>query len=350
MMNAEKSVLLIGNHLSKVTGTRGVCEELTLRLRARGWEVITTSDKRNRLLRLLDMAYTTWRFRESYSVASVEIYSGLAFIWAEAVCLVLRFVGKPFILTLYGGNLPDFAQRWPRRVRRLLASAAVVTAPSGYFQEKMKPYREDIRIVPYGIDLDQYIYHLRARPRPHLVWLRAFHKLYNPSLIPRMLKHLLPDFPDLKITMLGPDKGDGSLQEMRQNAIELGVTDSINTTGPIPKSAVPQWLQQGDIFINTTNADGMPVSVIEAMACGLCVASTNVGGLPYLLQQGHDALLVPPNDPEKMAAAVRSILTKSSLAEQLSRNARQTAEQFEWPVVLSNWEKILTNVAAKCEL
>lgn len=347
MEGARKSVLLIGNHLSKVTGTRGVCEELTLRLRARGWQVITASDKYNRLLRILDMIYTAWHYRRSYTVASVEIYSGAAFIWAEAVCFILRCAGKPYVLTLYGGNLPDFARRWPRRVRRLLRSASAVTSPSRYFQEQLKPYCDDIGIMPYGIDLDQYVYRLRANPRPHLVWLRAFHQLYNPSLIPSMLTHLLTDFPDLKIIMVGPDKGDGSLQKMQQKAVELGVADRIETAGAIPKSAVPDVLQQSDIFINTTNADGMPVSVIEAMACGLCVVSTNVGGLPYLLQQDHDALLVPPEEPERMAAAVRSILTESSLAEKLSRNARQTAKQFEWPVVLLVWEKLLTGLAAR---
>jgi glycosyltransferase involved in cell wall biosynthesis len=77
------------------------------------------------------------------------------------------------------------------------------------------------------------------------------------------------------------------------------------------------------------------------MACGLCVVSTNVGGIPYLLEHEHDALLVPPDDAEAMAAAVTRLLTEPGLAERLSHNARQKAEQFDWSVILPQLENIL---------
>ncbi|HMV50604.1 MAG TPA: glycosyltransferase family 4 protein, partial [Blastocatellia bacterium] len=85
--------------------------------------------------------------------------------------------------------------------------------------------------------------------------------------------------------------------------------------------------------------------VIEAMAGGLCIVSTNAGGLPYLLEDGEDALLVPPNDPGAMAAAVRRLLTEAGLAERLSRNARRKAESFDWSAVLPQWRTLLRRVA-----
>jgi glycosyltransferase involved in cell wall biosynthesis len=102
--------------------------------------------------------------------------------------------------------------------------------------------------------------------------------------------------------MIGPDKGDGSFEETRQIAAELGVMSRISFPGPVLKTETPAWLDQGDIFLNTPEVDNTPVSVLEAMACGLCVVSTNVGGLPYLLENEADALLVPPNSVEGMAA------------------------------------------------
>jgi glycosyltransferase involved in cell wall biosynthesis len=85
--------------------------------------------------------------------------------------------------------------------------------------------------------------------------------------------------------------------------------------------------------------------VLEAMACGLCIVSTNVGGLTYLLEDEHDALLVPPNDPAAMAAAVRRLLTEPGLAERLSRNARHKAEEFDLSVILPQWERLIETVA-----
>ena len=67
---------------------------------------------------------------------------------------------------------------------------------------------------------------------------------------------------------------------------------------------VPSELNEFDIFLNTTFVDNTPVSVLEAMACGLCVVSTDVGGLSFLLEHEGDALLVPPDNPKAMAAAV----------------------------------------------
>ncbi len=121
------SVLLVGNFLSAAGGSRGVCEELALRLPQTGCSVMTTSSKRPKLRRLADMVGTAWRQRDRYDVAQVDVFSGPAFFWAEAVCGTLRMARKPYVLTLHGGNLPLFSRRRQARVRRLLRSAAAVT-------------------------------------------------------------------------------------------------------------------------------------------------------------------------------------------------------------------------------
>ena len=341
----RQSVLIVGNFLSATPNSRSVCEELAERLALGGWSVITASDKPGRVARLLDMLRTAWGRRHEYAVAQVDVYSGRAFIWAEATCRVLRQAGKPYVLTLHGGNLPAFARRWPGRVRRLLRSAAVVTTPSGYLQEQMREYRSDLYLLPNPLEIGAYPFRLRDRPRPRLVWLRAFHRIYNPPLAARTIALLQERFPDIHLTMVGPDKGDGSLQSLKQAASELGVDGRIDLPGGVAKADVPQWLNKGDIFLNTTNFDNMPVSVMEAMACGLCVVSTSVGGVPYLLTHEEDALLVPPDDAEAMAYAVERVLTEPDLAGRLSEKARARVAAFDWAFILPRWERLLEAVA-----
>jgi glycosyltransferase involved in cell wall biosynthesis len=134
--------------------------------------------------------------------------------------------------------------------------------------------------------------------------------------------------------MIGPDKGDGSYQAAKALAARLEVSDRVIFPGSIPKEQVAHWLQQGDIFVNTTRVDNTPVSVLEAMACGLCVISTNVGGIPYILKDEYDGLLVPPDDDAAMAKAVKRLLAEDGLAQRLSRNARRKAEEFDWSNIL----------------
>lgn len=342
-----KTVLLVDNFLSSAGYNPTFSEVLSSRLRAVGWSVITTSHFLNRPARLADMMMTAWRRRREYEVAIVSVYERLAFFWAEATCWVLRQASKPYILRLSGGDLPKFARHYPRRVRRLLNSATAVTAPSEYLLQQMRAYRSDIRLLPNAIGLSCYSFHLREHPQPRLIWLRAFHSIYNPTLAPRMLTRLISQFPNVHLIMVGPDKGDGSLQVTQKIAAKLCLKDHITFVGRVPKIAVPEWLNKGDIFINTTDVDNMPVSVLEAMACGLCVVSTDVGGIPYLLEHEKDALLVPPNNPGDMAEAVRRILTELGLAACLSAGGRYKAERFDWSIILPQWEALLESVKEK---
>jgi glycosyltransferase involved in cell wall biosynthesis len=275
----------------------------------------------------------------------VDLYSGKAFLWGEALSLLLSQLGCPFVLVLRGGALPEFARRWPARVRSCLARAAVVTVPSPYLLEQMRPYREDLVLLPNPLHISAYMFTARAKPEPSLVWLRAFEELYNPALAADVLGRLASEFPEIHLTMLGSDRGDGSWQRTQERARSFGVLNRVTMPGAVKKCDVPEWLQRGDIFLNTTHIDNTPVSVLEAMACGLCVVSTNVGGIPYLLKDGEDALLVPPGDPDAMAAAVRRLLTEPGLARRISGAGRRKAESFDWSFIFDMWKDLLLATA-----
>jgi glycosyltransferase involved in cell wall biosynthesis len=137
---------------------------------------------------------------------------------------------------------------------------------------------------------------------------------------------------------------------MLSTAGALGVVDRLHLPGPIEKSDISAYLNQGDIFLNTTDVDNTPVTVLEALACGLCVVSTDVGGLPYLLRTEHDALLVRPRDPAEMARAVRRVLTEPGLARRLSTSGRRKVEGMDWKNVIPGWNRLLSSVAAGSSL
>ncbi|HEX8776469.1 MAG TPA: glycosyltransferase family 4 protein [Pyrinomonadaceae bacterium] len=340
-------VFLAANFLSKSGGSRSVVEDLCERLELEGYGLTTASPYRSGALRGAHLLLTALRRRRDYDLAVVDLYSGRAFLIGEALSLLLGAMRRPFILVLRGGELPEFAARHPERVRACLNRASMVTAPSPFLLERMRPYHEGLRLLPNPVNLSDYEYELRSLPRPRLVWLRSFHEIYNPSMAPRVVAELKEEFPDISLIMVGRDKGDGSLERTRRVAAELGVEDRITFAGGVHKREVPEWMKRGDIFLNTTDVDNTPVSVLEALACGLCVVSTNVGGIPYLLEDERDALLVAPRDEQAMSRAVRRILTDSQLAARLSENARRKAQQFDWSLILPLWKSLLATGAAK---
>ncbi|MBX3329349.1 MAG: glycosyltransferase family 4 protein [Nitrospira sp.] len=201
--------------------------------------------------------------------------------------------------------------------------------------------------MPNSLELKKYQFKQRDRPEPNLVWLRAFHDIYNPSLAVKVVALLARDFPAVRLVMIGPDMKDGSLESAKNLAVELGVLEKITFAGPVPKATTPQWVNGGDILLNTPRIDNMPVSILEAMACGVCIVSTNVGGIPYLLDDEYDALLVPNGDEVAMARAVRRLVSEKGTAERLSRNGRRKVDQFDWSAILPKWEQLFTDFSEK---
>ena len=343
---SKGSILMIGNYLSSPRHNRNIWHSLSERLAASGWNIITTSTKENKLVRLVDMAITVINKRKHYQIAQIDVFSGYAFIFAEICTRLLHLYNKPVILTLHGGRLPEFASLNVIRVQRLLQSADYVTTPSQYLQNNLGMYRSDIRIIPNPVEPSVSIYRNRNKLKPKLVWVRAFHKTYNPMMAVNMLCELSKDFPDVKLTMIGPDKGDGSLERLLQAAKDCNVEDHLLVIPAIPHSEVPVYLDQNDIFINTSNYDTAPRSIIEAMANGLCIVSTNVGGIPWLIKDTTQAILVPPNSPQEMVEAVKRLLSEPELASQISRNAHNASKKYTWDRILPLWESLFMEVIA----
>jgi glycosyltransferase involved in cell wall biosynthesis len=153
-----------------------------------------------------------------------------------------------------------------------------------------------------------------------------------------VLKELKNTYPKAILCMIGPDK-DGTLEDVKQLINKYHLNESVEITGVLSKNEWHKKSKEFDIFINTTNIDNTPVSVIEAMALGLPVVSTNVGGMPYLIQYNVDGVLVEKNNPSVMTKEICKIVSmkNSSLAE----NARKKVENFDWSVVRDLWIKLL---------
>jgi glycosyltransferase involved in cell wall biosynthesis len=119
--------------------------------------------------------------------------------------------------------------------------------------------------------------------------------------------------------------GDGAEREaLAQNTRDAGVGNSVDFLGEV--SDVPGVLARGDIYVQPSYQEGLPNAVLEAMAMGLPIVATRVSGNEDVVADGENGLLVPPGDPEALAAAIRRLIDDPALATRMGRRSREIVE------------------------
>lgn len=334
-----KNLLYIGNHLQNSQSNPTFSAVLGPLLERSGYEMQYASRKSNKVLRLLDMVWITFKTRQTTEVVLIDTYSTQNFYYAVVVSTLCRGLKLPYIPILHGGNLGERLKNSPILSRKLFGQAKVNVSPSQYMKKKFAAFGVDnVLHIPNTISLKQYPFLKRHFDLPRLLWVRSFSEIYNPMLAVLVLQELKARGIDAQLCMVGPDS-DGSLAKVKTLASELEV--SVRFTGKLSKAAWTTVSKDYNVFINTTNLDNMPVSVMEAMALGLPVVSTNVGGLPYLVEHGLEGFLVPPNHKQAMADAIMSVFESVEHTEAMVARARKKVEELDWEQVRGQWDEVL---------
>ena len=268
----------------------------------------------------------------------IQVFTFRATILEVLAMLAGKIWRRRIVLVMRDGRLIQTLDRWPA-LAAIYRRADAIVFPSGFLQEGLHPHRLKGTIIPNVVDLDHYTCKIRKTIRPRLLFMRTFHPLYNPELALRVYRRVKDRRPDASLTMAGMDRD--YLGEVRKAAERMGL-DDVRFQGFVDKRDVPALMADHDIYLNTPHMDNTPVSVIEALACGLPVISTRVGGIPYLLEDGKTGLLVPDDDDAAMADAVFRLLDEPGLAEALSPQGRGRVESFTWEHVRDQWRAVLS--------
>lgn len=267
----------------------------------------------------------------------IAIFSSRSFWIAEFATRLGALTGKRMILFLHGGNLPVFGPENRAWVERVFHRADRVLAPSEFLAETFREWGIDVRVIPNVLAIESYEYSPRTEAGPNLLWMRTFHEHYDPKMAVRVFARVVEKYPDARMTMGGADHG--LLEETRNEARRLGVDDQIQFPGYMLAPAKRRAFAENDIFLNTNVVDNMPVSLLEAAASGLVPVATAVGGIPALITNGLNGVLVAAGDDEAMAVEVCQLLADSGRYAALSAAARELAERSSWPQVKGLWEE-----------
>ncbi|MBR7634407.1 glycosyltransferase [Janthinobacterium lividum] len=283
-------------------------------------------------LRLPLLLWRLWRAANTVDLFHIMANSGWSWHLQAAPALwIASLKGKPALLNYRGGEAAVFLARWPRLVAFSLRRASAIVVPSAYLAGIFEQYGHTAHIVPNVVDLQRFA---PAAPRapsgdgPCILVARHLESLYDNASAVRAFAIVREAFPAARLVLAGGGPQRAALARL---ASSLGVKDAVRFAGHVDNAAMPALYQASDIVLNPSLADNMPNSVLEALACGVPVVSTNVGGIPALLQDGVTALLVPPGEAPAMAQAILALLRDPPRARQQVQAGLAHAATFGWP-------------------
>lgn len=304
-------------------------------------DLVRASKYSNPVLRLLHMWFIILAKADKNSLLLIDTYSSSAFHFAWTSAWISRRLGMKYIPYLHGGSLPRRYDKSPSISRKYFEEAHKIVSPSNYLKEATeKKFERKVKVIPNFIELENYTYKTKEHLKTiKLLWVRSFARIYNPELALQVVSALAKIDVKVHLEMVGPDK-DGSGEACRQKAREMGIDHLIKFRGRLSKFDWIKLSQECNIFINTTNADNTPVSVMEAMALGMPVVTTNVGGIPFLFKNRVEGIMVEPENVEAMVHEIMNIKSDPIFSKKLSVNARRMAENWDWNVVKRQWMQL----------
>lgn len=206
--------------------------------------------------------------------------------------------------------------------------------------------RERIALISEGIDLREFAALPARDPDREGTTVLFVGRLYpeQKGLIPLIQAFAqVPRGLGLRLRVVGEDWGGlGPLTRLSQ---ELGIQDRVVTTGPLSRATLLREYASADLFVLPSLFEPFGIVLMEAMASGLPIVATRVGGVPEVVQEGENALLVPPSDPTALANALVRLATDGALRARFSTFGRTWVERFSWDRLIPEWVSLFESVS-----
>jgi len=280
-------------------------------------------------------------------VAHVMANSGWAWhLFAVPAIWVASSRGVPVVVNYRGGLADGFLASQARIVRWTMNRATALVVPSPFLQRVFARYGMRASIIPNIVDIEMF--RPRERPGgstrggPHIVVARNLERIYGNDIAIRAFAILRRSYPSARMSIAGSGPQLGALQSLVRNE---GVTDGVVFTGRLDSQEMADLYRDADVVVNPTRADNTPNSILEALACEVPVVSTEVGGIPFLVEHGVNAWLVPPESPEDLAAGIAHVLDDRHLIRSLTENGLRLARNCSWDAVKRGWFDLYESLA-----
>ncbi|GAB4548290.1 MAG: hypothetical protein Kow0063_43240 [Anaerolineae bacterium] len=270
--------------------------------------------------------------------------------------LLKRVYGLPYIISLRGADVPsDEVKRFARQykvlrpfIRWLWRDADALVAVSNGLRSYARETAPDlpIQVIPNAIDLSAFTPPpQRAMDGPvRLLYVGRFNVFKNVETLVEAVGRLVAlDVGEFELYLVGEGEQRPVLERM---VSELGLTRQVHFVGWVAREHIVDHYRRADIFVTATTWEGMPNTVLEAMACGLPIVGTQASGLRDLVHDGVNGYLVPLKDPDALAEALARLIDNGYERRRMGRESRRLVErEFAWEYIAEQYVRVYEQVA-----
>ena len=292
------------------------------------------------LTSLLYLATLIWRVRR-YDIIHIFSASYFSFVLAPTpAILVAKLYRKKIILNYRSGEAEDHLRRWRRTAIPTIKLADAVVVPSGYLVGVFAQFGIEATSIFNVVDPESFRYRARRTLRPVILSNRNLEPMYNVGCALKAFYLVRQRYPDAQLVVAGQGSQRASLETLTE---QLGL-EGVSFVGAIPARQMNDLYHSSDVYLNSSDIDNMPGSIIEAYSSGLPVVTTNAGGIPFIVAHEETGLMVERGDFKALAASIIRLIQDESLAFRIASNAKQNCENYTWPCVRKEWLSLYSSL------
>jgi glycosyltransferase involved in cell wall biosynthesis len=172
--------------------------------------------------------------------------------------------------------------------------------------------------------------------QPKLVVARSLEKRNNVACAIEAFALVKQKYPRAEMTITG----DGSQCEELQRLATREKLNGVTFTGGVSHHELSRYFAEADVYVNASSIDGLPTSLLEALAVGLPVVTTGAGGIPGVINDSINGLIVRPNDPSGLADRIIRLVESPELVQQLSEQAKLSSRDYSLAHVKGKWSEL----------
>jgi len=261
-----------------------------------------------------------------------------------------KLMGKRYVVGVVGSDINISFPFKDIAFRALLSRAEAILTKTQEMKRRIENLvgagKKKIYVVYNGVDIDlfnadKYSKYRRVTGKKRILFVGGLRKIKGVKYLIMAMGHVLKKTTDVELTIVGDGPQLGFLKRLVQS---LNIQGYIRFVGRVEHEEIPMYMIRSDIFVLPSLYEGLPNVIIEALAMGLPVIATRVGGVPEIIQDGVNGYLVEPRDVLNLANKICLLLLDDKRREGIRNNNLKKAKFLSWSAIAKKVERIYKEI------